>query len=105
MARLTDRTLLVDPDGQRRVLEAGVEIPAWAEDLVGEHLRDDTPGATPAVEPAVLEEPPRSGKGSGRDAWADFAAANGIDVADDANREDIVSALAEAGIVEPDPED
>lgn len=45
-------------------------------------------------------EPPRSGKGSARDAWEAFAADHGVHVEDDDSRDDIIAALAEAGVIE-----
>jgi len=41
------------------------------------------------------EPPPRAGAGSSRDAWADYAASQGIEVTDDMTRDDIVAALEE----------
>lgn len=38
-------------------------------------------------------EPPRAGKGSGRDAWAAYAAGLGVDVDDDATRDEIIEAV------------
>lgn len=45
-------------------------------------------------------EPPRSGRGSGREAWAAFAADRGVHVEDEDTRDDIVQALAEAGVID-----
>lgn len=45
-------------------------------------------------------EPPRAGKGSSRDAWAQFAADRGVHVEDEDSRDDIIAALAEAGVVD-----
>ena len=42
--------------------------------------------------------PPLTGRGSGREAWAAWASANGVDVNDDASRDNIVEALKTAGI-------
>jgi hypothetical protein len=43
--------------------------------------------------------PPKSGKGSGRDAWAAYAEASGVEVTDDMkSKEDIVAALDQAGV-------
>jgi len=42
--------------------------------------------------------PPRGGAGSGRDAWAAYAAAHGAEINDAATREDIIAALDEQGI-------
>ena len=42
--------------------------------------------------------PPRTGRGSGKDAWVAYAAANDVTVADDASRDDIIAALDAAGV-------
>jgi hypothetical protein len=42
-------------------------------------------------------EPPRSGGGSGRDAWAAYAGELGINVADSMTRDDIIAAVDAAG--------
>ena len=39
--------------------------------------------------------PPTSGRGSGRDAWASYAALLGFEVDDDMSRDDIIAALDE----------
>jgi hypothetical protein len=44
------------------------------------------------------EIPPKGGAGSGKEAWADYAKANGVDVPDDATRDDIIAALDKAGV-------
>jgi hypothetical protein len=49
-----------------------------------------------------VEAPPRSGRGSGVEAWRTFAEQNALDVADDASREDIIAAAEQAGLVEPE---
>jgi hypothetical protein len=50
----------------------------------------DTPGA---------KVPPRGGAGSGRDAWAAYATAHGVEVTEDmASRDDIIAALDKAGV-------
>lgn len=41
--------------------------------------------------------PPISGKGSGTQAWADYADSLGVSVADDADRDAIVQAVSAAG--------
>lgn len=45
---------------------------------------------------ADVAEPPRSGAGSGRDAWAAYAAARGLEVSPDAGRDEIVAAVDKA---------
>jgi hypothetical protein len=57
------------------------------------HLDDDE--STDAV-----VEPPRAGKGSSRDAWALFAANHRVQVEDDDTRDDIIAALADAGVID-----
>lgn len=46
-------------------------------------------GAPATSDDASNGEPPRAGAGSGLDAWKAFAAGQGIEVPDDAKREDI----------------
>jgi hypothetical protein len=48
----------------------------------------------------ALVEPPRSGKGSSKESWAAFAAAHGVQVEDEDTRDDIIAALAEAGVID-----
>lgn len=55
--------------------------------------------ATPTV---VGEVPPRTGKGSGADAWAEFAAANGVAVDPDASKDEIIGVLEARGVVQAD---
>lgn len=47
--------------------------------------------------------PPRSGAGSGRDAWAAYALEHDVPVPDDAHREDIITALDAAGVATEPP--
>jgi hypothetical protein len=81
-------------DGESfRVLLAGEEAPAWAEEILGDHLFED-------ADRGDGDEPPRSGKGSGKDAWAEFAAEKGVDIGDAGTREDIIAVLVAAGVIE-----
>jgi hypothetical protein len=48
----------------------------------------------------AVVEPPRAGKGSSRDAWALFATNHGVQVEDDDTRDDIIAALADAGVID-----
>ncbi|HEX8632236.1 MAG TPA: hypothetical protein VF755_29105 [Catenuloplanes sp.] len=59
----------------------------------------DTDDMSPPV--AGPPAPPRSGKGSGLDAWRAFAAAKRVDVPNDAERADIITACEKAGHVPP----
>lgn len=84
--------------GERHFIEAGEVPPAELRDQLGDHLFgevDDAEGGSSPVDAA----PPRSGKGSGRDEWAAYAAAHGVDVEDGQSRDDIVAALEAAGVV------
>lgn len=47
---------------------------------------------------ASSDIPPRRGAGSGRDAWADYAARSNVEIAVEATRDDIIAALDEAGV-------
>lgn len=58
------------------------------------HLRD-----LGFIDGGDTAEPPRSGRGSGRDEWADFASDAGLDVTDDMSRDDIIDALVAEGVV------
>lgn len=45
-------------------------------------------------------EPPRAGAGSGREVWAKYAQDHGVHVDDEDKRDDIIQALAEAGVID-----
>lgn len=47
---------------------------------------------------ASFEIPPKGGAGSGKEAWADYAAERGVEVDEDATRDEIVAALDAAGV-------
>lgn len=55
-------------------------------------IEDEAP-ADVVDEPAIANEPPRAGKGSGRNEWAAYAASLGIAVDPDATRDDIIAAV------------
>ncbi|MGW5556860.1 hypothetical protein ACWER9_06510 [Micromonospora sp. NPDC003944] len=42
--------------------------------------------------------PPKGGAGSGAPTWREYAAKKGVDVAEDASREDVIAALEAAGV-------
>jgi hypothetical protein len=46
--------------------------------------------------------PPRAGKGSSKDAWQRFAAGHGVQLENDATRDDYIAVLQERGIVQPE---
>lgn len=47
----------------------------------------------------VHDEPKRSGKGSGRENWADFARSHGYYPSDSEDRDDIIAALQAKGVI------
>lgn len=104
----------------------GQDVPEWAQKLItnphvwasDEQDEQDSPEADD-VEPDEVDDtddqyddveeddsestvappvPPKSGTGSGRDAWAAYASAYSVDVTDDMSRDDIFAALDEAGV-------
>lgn len=77
------------PTGEVRVFLAGEEVPGWAADRID-------PSFFEGDADAAVEAPPRAGKGSGRDEWAAYAASLGVDVDDDAGRDDIIAAVEAA---------
>lgn len=48
----------------------------------------------------AVEAPPRSGRGSGIEAWRTFAEQNGVGTDSDMSREDIIAACEAAGVVD-----
>ncbi|MFB6875672.1 hypothetical protein [Streptomyces sp. NPDC056323] len=75
---------------------------AWQDSVQGEHgpetvAFDDQGGAGSGGD---VEAPPRSGRGSGVEAWRQFAEQHDVEVAPDASREDIIAACEAAELVE-----
>jgi hypothetical protein len=109
---------LRDDRGVRHVFGPHDELPDWAAARIRNPAawadtapdpdqdpppREDPPPVSvnqPAVEPAAtaVPIPPRSGKGSGRSAWAAYAAHHGIAVGEDWERGDIIEALEHHGV-------
>ncbi|SDL33088.1 hypothetical protein [Streptomyces indicus] len=78
---------------------------AWApadgdQDDGGEQQLDDQGDGDQA--PAPSEAPPRSGRGSGVEAWRKFAEQHDVEVPADATREDVIAACEAAGVIEPE---
>lgn len=110
MARRLDRTVILRRGSRLHTFLPGEEIPDWAAALMtprpgwGEedHESSQPVLTTPAAdqpdagEPDV-EHPPTSGPGSGRKAWADYAADLGIEVTAEMSRADIITAVEDAG--------
>lgn len=90
---------VMNPDtGLNEIFLAGSTPPKWAADLI------TNPGAwqTEEQQGAVSEDgpPPRSGSGSGRARWVEFAESQGVEVDDEATKDDIISLLEASGVIE-----
>lgn len=101
--RLTANVLVCHPvTGVTECLLAGARLPDWAAGLVGGHALDTPDTAPPAAvvepppQPAGLVAPPRTGAGSSKQAWVDYAAALGVQVDPGASRDDIIAACEPA---------
>jgi hypothetical protein len=75
------------------------EVPAAVAKRIGAHAWADG-DSTEAPTPTGEDVPPRSGRGSGRDAWVAYAEANGLDVGEDRTREQIIADLEDRGVIE-----
>ncbi|MFI7009974.1 hypothetical protein [Streptomyces sp. NPDC050145] len=78
---------------------------AWApdggdQDGGGEQQLGDQGDGGPA--PAPSEAPPRSGRGSGVEAWRAFAEQHDVEVPAEATRDDVIAACEAAGVIEPE---
>ncbi|MFJ9468332.1 hypothetical protein [Streptomyces caniferus] len=95
-----------DLQGRTVVFGPGGDVPAWAAKQITNPKAwgdaADTVGVPPVPTPpgVGVEVPPRSGKGSGVEAWRAFAERKGVDVDQDATREDVIAACEAAGVVE-----
>lgn len=84
----------------------GDDVPEWAAKQITNPLAwgDEPERAEVAVGSggAGRQEsdgpPPQGGSGASRQNWADYAAANGVEVESDWKREDIIAACEKAGI-------
>lgn len=86
------------------------EVPAKVAKRIGEHAWTDadspaevpTPTPTGAGDGSGDEAPPRSGRGSGIEAWLAFAKQHDVEVDANASRDDVIAACEAAGVVEPE---
>lgn len=105
MTVLAARVQVTDPEtGRSVVFHKGAEPPARIVALLADRpvWADAEEAAKVAAEYEAsvfedesAEEPPRSGRGSGRDAWAAYAAKQGIEVEQEDSRDDIIARLTE----------
>ena len=105
--RLRTNVHVFDEHGNALVFGPGDDVPGWVEERTTnpKAWADDEPTPEPEpepVQPGPDVQQPRSGRGSGRDAWAAYAASRGLEVAADAERADIIAAVDEADAPEPD---
>lgn len=119
MARLAQTVILWDEKAQKPiVLEAGSEPEKWAADQItnpkawapDEEPTPDGGDPDPAGDDDTApQEPPREGKGSGVNAWREYAEAIGVQFDKKAKREEIIAAVDAANaaddLEEPSRED
>jgi len=88
--RVTRTVHLTHPtQGSPVILHPGDEVPAWAIGRITRpgFLADDTTGP---VTVQVVPEPPRAGKGSGIQAWRDYADHLGLTFPESSTREELI---------------
>lgn len=101
--KLAVNVIVVGEDGSPVALLAGDKVPDWASEQVGDHCFEGHGDNNEGL-PAELESeegsgiPPKSGRGSGAKAWVGYAQANGLDVDENASKDDIITALEAAGV-------
>jgi hypothetical protein len=104
MAKLTANVVVVDPETSAPVLlEAGSDVPEWAEDQVGDHVLEGESGNDSRKgeghgEKSAGNPPPLQGAGSSKAKWAEYAHAHGVHVGDDMSRDEIADACRKAGV-------
>jgi hypothetical protein len=81
--------------GRSQQFGPGDKVPDWARKVITNPKvweGDDEPGDEP--EGDLFEpEPPRSGKGSGLDAWRSYADRIGVELEDGMTRDDVIAAV------------
>lgn len=98
MGALAETVHVFDKDGTGHAFGPDDEVPAWAAKLITNPKAWVEAPASDTAEPEKAPVPPRGGPGSGAEAWAEYAKANGFDVPADASREEIIEALDGEGI-------
>lgn len=85
-----------------RVFAPGDDVPdEYAEKITNPAAWGGEVSAKVSDDDGLVRQPPRAGKGSGREAWASFAKQHGHAVRDDATRDDIIAEMESYGVVEP----
>lgn len=109
MGKVLKRAVALRPNTSSRVevFFAGQELPDWAENLVGEHLFTEektpnpsqvgpkktglpTPPPKEEVKPAATKRSEVPSKSASKATWKKFADQHGVEVPEDASRDDIV---------------
>lgn len=109
--KLVAHTYAMNDKGRAVWFRPGDTVPDWAAgQLTNPKLYEDTgpdaeeagPGDTGDTGGTQVggDPPPRSGRGSGLEAWGSFAQANGVGVDSDMARDDIIAACEAAGVIE-----
>ncbi|MGW0015521.1 hypothetical protein ACWDVX_37955 [Streptomyces tendae] len=75
------------------------KVPAPVAEKIGDHAWE---GTDDDAEPDAPKAPPRSGRGSGVDAWRAYAEGNGYDTDDEMSRDDVIALLEREGVIEPE---
>jgi hypothetical protein len=84
------------------------EVPPRVAKRIGDHAWTDADSAAEVPTPTGAgdgsgdEAPPRSGRGSGVEAWRAYAEQHDVEVAAEASREEIIAACEAAELVEPE---
>lgn len=100
MAKRLARVVHVrDLTGRTVVLMPGDTVPKWAANQVTNPKAFEDGGEQ---QQAGNEPPPRSGRGSGVEAWRTWAEAHGVDTDDEMSRDDVIAACEQFGVVEPE---
>lgn len=80
----------VHKDGEPFTFGPADDVPSWAEKAISNpNVWEEAPEAADETPTGADGEPPRAGAGSGLDVWKAYAADQGIEVPEDAKREDI----------------
>lgn len=104
---MAKRTVKIGGATFRRA-DAPADVALWGFSLLGEEVdvhdddlerfdRLNVPGSPTVAPPlpvaaeAAGDEPPRSGKGSGLEAWVTYAESIGLQVPEDATRDDVIT--------------
>lgn len=83
----------------------GDKVPPAVAKKIGDHAwtdADEVPAQDAEGSGGDVEAPPRSGRGSGVDAWLAFAEQHGVGTDSDMSRDDVIAACEAAGVVAPE---